>query len=278
MGDLAAAAGRENGKGKRHGHETTRLCSLAERATARCRRQKLGAGETVRRRTQAKAGGRMKRRLLTLLSAALLAACGKGAEHLAWKQEVPLQDGRVVVLDRLSYIGPEALLMNRLRMEVEQTLAFTHPDGGQRIEWKIPKGLLPFLLDFDAGVPYYVFYAHTVGDYNRWECPNPPYLVFKHAGGQWQRIPFEELPLRFVKPNLVDMAEGNRKFMVNGLVAKEVLPRYFKQYRADRNRINREKIDANVKGCFPSVLIKLGRANEITEPIGVPTSSKGEQK
>ncbi len=220
----------------------------------------------------------MKRHLLIWLFAAHLTACGKGAEHLAWKQEVLLHDGRTITLERLSFIGAEALLMNRLRMEFEQTLAFTHPDTGQRIEWKIPKGLLPFMLDFEAGAPYYVFYAHTVGDYNNWECPNPPYMVFKHAGGQWQRVPFEDLPVRFANRNLMDMAKDHQQYMSNGLVTANMLNRYVLAKDIGRRTINREKINANVKGCFPSVLMKLGRANEITEPVGVPTSSNGEQK
>jgi hypothetical protein len=223
---------------------------------ARCRQQKVGAGETVRIAPWRTA-------IIAVLTVFMLAACGKGAEHLAWKQEVPLQDGRVVVLDRLSYIGAEALLMNRLRMEVEQTLAFTHPDSGQRIEWKIPKGLLPFLLDFDAGVPYYVFYAHTVGDYNRWECPNPPYLVFKHAGGQWQRIPFDELPARFVNRNLMDMAKDHQQYMSNGLVTADMLNRYVMAKDIGRRTINREKINPIAEGCHGDVLVKQGRQSEI---------------
>jgi hypothetical protein len=204
----------------------------------------------------------MKRLALLLLAPVLLTACGKGAEHLAWKQEVPLQDGRVVVLDRVSFIGAEDVLM-RLRMETEQTLAFTHPDTGQRIEWKIPNGLLPFMLDFEAGVPYYVFYAHTVGDYNNWNCPNPPYMVFKYAREQWLQVPFEELPGPFVKPNLMDMARDNEKFIVNGLVTKETLPGYFKQYDADHNVISREKVNPIAEGCHGDVLTKQGRQSEI---------------
>jgi hypothetical protein len=203
----------------------------------------------------------MKRIALALLASTLLVACG--AEDLAWRQEVPLHDGRIVVLDRRSHIGPRAPLMQNLRMETEQMLAFTHPDTGQRIEWKIPDGLQPYVLDFEAGVPYYVFYAHTVADYNDWECPNPPYMVFKYVSGQWQRIPFEELPARFVKPNLMPMAKSYERFIVNGHVTQEALHGYFKQSPKEYQVIGREKVNPIVHGCHGDVLVKQGRQSEI---------------
>jgi hypothetical protein len=57
-----------------------------------------------------------------------------------WKQEVPLQDGRLLILDRLSNLGPKDPFLGGMRMELAQTLAFAHPETGQRIEWKHPHG------------------------------------------------------------------------------------------------------------------------------------------
>ena len=201
------------------------------------------------------------RTLLAVIAACIVAACGKPAQDLAWKQEVPLQDGRMIVLDRLSHIGAEDVLM-RLRMETAQTLTFTHPDSGQRIEWSIPKGLLPFMLDFDQGVPYYVLTAHTVGDYNNWECPNPPYMVFKYVDKQWQRIPFKELPEQFSARNLFSMARDYETYMVNGYVTRERLQDFVRNINADRRAINRNKVNLVAEGCHANTLQMRGSQSE----------------
>jgi hypothetical protein len=154
-------------------------------------------------------------RVAALLLACLsLTACGKTIE---WKQEVPLHDGRLIVIDRVSQQGPFNPFLN-MRMEVRQELAFTHPDTGERIRWMIPEGLLPYMLDFDDGVPYYVLNAHTVADYNRWGCPNPPWIVYRYERGQWMRVPFEQLPVKFEKVNLMNMAKSYDHFVGDGYV------------------------------------------------------------
>jgi hypothetical protein len=204
----------------------------------------------------------MKRTVFAILSVLLLAGCGKPAEHLAWKQEVPLHDGRVIVLDRLSFIGAEAVLMNRLRMEIEQTLAFTHPDTGERIEWKLPEGLIPHMLDVDGGVPYYVLEAHTVGDYNTWNCPNPPWMVFRYVGARWQRTPVEDLPPSFVDANLLAMAKDEERHIVNGYVTRDALRMAIRSWDPDRRVINRQKINPIAEGCHNDILVKLGRQSE----------------
>jgi hypothetical protein len=39
--------------------------------------------------------------------------------------------------------------------------------------------------------------------YNKWGRPNPPYVIFKHEGSQWQRIAMESLPIEFKTINVV---------------------------------------------------------------------------
>lgn len=203
----------------------------------------------------------MKRICFGLLLSVLLTGCGE--ERLAWKQEVPLHDGRVVILDRLSTIGAKEPFLGNLRMETEQTLAFVHPDTGQRIEWKMPKGLQPYMLDFEGGVPYYVLDAHTVADYNTWNCPNPPFLVFKYLNDQWQRVDFDQLPVRFINRNLFEMAKSNETYIVNGLATQEVLRQYIKTKDPDRRVIGREKVSPIAHGCHEGTLMKQGRHSEI---------------
>ena len=39
--------------------------------------------------------------------------------------------------------------------------------------------------------------------YNKWGRPNPPYVVFKYDGKDWQRVPLTELPDEIKTPNLI---------------------------------------------------------------------------
>lgn len=194
-----------------------------------------------------------------LLATLSLTACGRTVE---WKQEVPLHDGRVIVIDRMSQQGPHDPFVN-MRMEIGQELAFTHPDTSERVRWKIPDGLQPYMLDFDGLIPYYVLAAYTVGDYNKWGCPNPPYFVYRYERGQWGRIAFEQLPAKFQKRNLIAMAKAEEKFVGDGYVTAAELETYVGRKDPPRRVISREKVNPIAKGCFESTLIKQGRQSEI---------------
>jgi hypothetical protein len=208
--------------------------------------------------------GSMRMRSMTKLIGMLAAgfamsACGRTIE---WKQEVPLHDGRVIVIERESEQGGYDPFVG-MRMETAQTLSFVHPATGERVRWKLPTGLLPHMLDFDKATPYYVLIAHTVADYNKWGCPNPPYMVFRYTGKDWERISFEQLPTPFVTPNLISMAKSYDEFIIGGFATVESLARYQKKVSRQYRTINREKVNPIAKGCEESVLIKQGRQSEI---------------
>ncbi len=150
-----------------------------------------------------------------------------------------------------------------MKMEVGQTLTFVHPDTGERIRWKLPDGLQPHMLGFDQSIPYYVLKAYTVSDYNKWNCPNPPYMVFRYAEKHWAQIPFEQLPAQFVKPNLISMAKSNERYISSGYASTEGLAAYQERVAKQFRTISREKISPIAKGCEESVLIKQGRQSEI---------------
>lgn len=200
--------------------------------------------------------------LFAFLACLSLAACGK---TIHWKQEVLLQDGRVIEVDRVSKqtgkVFPENVIL-----EIEQTISFKNPDTGEDITWTLPKGTMAKMLDFEASVPYFVLRAGSVGDYNTWGCPNPPFLVFRYENGQWLQKEFETLPTRFTLPNLLAAAHSADKLSEDGLVTIDEFKQYLKKSSIPEVRvIGREKINSNALGCFPSVLEKLGRSDEITE-------------
>lgn len=189
-----------------------------------------------------------------------LTACGNTVN---WKQEAPLQDGRILIVERESDQGPYDPFV-AMRMEVGQTLIFVHPDTGESIRWKIPDGLQPHMINFDQGVPYYVLKAYTVADYNKWNCPNPPYMVFRYAEKRWTQIPFEQLPAKFVKPNLMQMAKSYEKLLgSSNYVSVAGLQKYFARMDRHYRTISRERISPVGEGCFDDVLIEQGRQSEI---------------
>ena len=233
-------------------------------------RGELGREEGGMRARHQRPGSRFAT-LFIGLAVLCLSAC-EGGRTIHWKQEVKLEDGRILILERESKQGPHDPLLN-IRMELVQRIAFSDPDGGERIQWEIPKGLLPAMLDLDGGMAYLVLRADTVADYNNWDCPNPPWLVYRYERKDWNRISMEQLPERFKHRNLLPAAEVLTRLdshSADALVSVRELEQYWKQYPLPEQArtISREKVNANVQGCFPSVLERLGRANEITEAYG----------
>lgn len=195
------------------------------------------------------------------LAAMGLSACDRG-RTIEWKEEVKLQDGRVVMVERMSkqtgVIFPENTVI-----EYEKTLSFTHPDTSERIDWILPKGTGAWMLDFDRGIPYLVLRTSSVADYNTWDCPNPPWLAFRYEAERWQRIGQEQLPVRFVKPNLLHAARADERATADGLYTVKEMEAYLQQIDPPGRIISREKVNAIGEGCFESVLIRLGRKSEI---------------
>lgn len=204
-------------------------------------------------------------RLGVVLSACVsVSACGESGKTLDWRQEVPLHDGRVIVLERISKqtgkIFPENVVM-----EAEQTLTFIHPDTRETIRWTLPQGLLPAALDFDNKTPYFVLKAYTVADYNKWDCPNPPWLVYRYERGLWARLQFDEMPSSITTRNLLPMFKASPLRQSGGQVTVRQIEDYWKTYPSpkDAKAISREKVNPIGRGCDEDTLVRLGRQVEI---------------
>lgn len=189
-----------------------------------------------------------------------LSSCGR---RLDWTQDAQLHDGRTLVLERLSEFGPS--FPGNSGLEIGQTISFRHPDTGERISWRIPDGLQPAMIDFEGGVPYYLLTEYTVSDYNKWGCPNPPYLVYRYEQGKWVRITFEALPEPFLNRNLVGISKEIRGLKDGGHVSVYGLENHWNEYPKAVNirQISREKISPIGRGCYDDVLIQQGRQSEI---------------
>lgn len=198
--------------------------------------------------------------LISLLSFTLSAHADD--KTIYWKQQIQLQDGRVMMVDRTSkQQGP--LFPGHIIIEYEQTLSFTNPDTREKITWTIPTGLMPRMIDFDRKIPYIVFRAGSVTDYNTWNCPNPPHIIFRYINKQWQQITLEQLPDRFVTPNTLDVAPSE-KTSVDSLVTVAEMQAFLKRSQFDERRIiSRKKIHPIAEGCYAGTLYKLNRESEI---------------
>ncbi len=199
-----------------------------------------------------------------------LTACGSGEKTIRWKQEVQLQDGRVIEVNRISkqtgHVFPENVIL-----EYEQTLSFTNPDTQEKITWKIPKGLMPRMIDFDQKIPYILFAVGSVADYNTWNCPNPPHIIFRYTNHQWQQIALAQLPTRFTKPNTLYAASSDNRASRDGLVTIAEMQKYLihdiPKWRLEEfSTLSRKKIHPIAKDCSPDILIKQGRESEINVP------------
>lgn len=199
-----------------------------------------------------------------VILALLLSSCLDGRKTVEWKQEVPLHDGRVIVLERISK-QTGTLFPENVGLEYEQTLTFVHPDTQERIRWTLPKGLQPAALEFERGVPYYLLKVYTVADYNAWECPNPPWLLYRHDQGSWQRVPFEQLPEKVVKRNVVEMQKVVKKYLDDGYLSRQEQEEFWNRdhHRRLLHPISREKVNPLGKGCHEGILIRQGRAAEL---------------
>jgi hypothetical protein len=92
----------------------------------------------------------------------------------------------------------------------QHIVSFEKPGTREAITWsteygmEIEKSSLQLLaLDIVAGVPYIVTTPIGCIAHNKWNRPNPPYVVFKHDGGRWHRIDLSEFPKGIREANVV---------------------------------------------------------------------------
>lgn len=127
----------------------------------------------------------------------------------SWKEEALQPDGTKIVVDRTVSRKGRHEIGQRSAIG-DQSLAFTLLRTGQRLKWEdtysedVGSGnFSPMLLGVSQGKAYVVASPKGCLSYNKWGRPNPPYVVFRHEGKEWQRIPLAELPAEFKQPNLI---------------------------------------------------------------------------
>lgn len=152
-----------------------------------------------------------------------LTACDKYS-HFDFEEELPMHDGRTLLVKRHIQLGAKGRKIEERSAPLWESFTFENPDRpGELVTFKSPHtdyGPMPTLmLDVHQGTPYAV-----VGTYHGYkepksnpkfkpgcpigadeacfECPDPPYMLFRYHNGQWAKLTsFREFPKHFVKTN-----------------------------------------------------------------------------
>ena len=135
-----------------------------------------------------------------------ISACADGT---SWKEEVLQHDGKKLVVGRSQSYGGRHEIGQSPPIK-EQELTFTLPNSKHPITWKsgysedVGRANLNLLaLHVLNGTPYIVAEPNLCLAYNKWGRPNPPYVLFKYDGKDWQRISMSEFPAQFKDVNVV---------------------------------------------------------------------------
>lgn len=183
----------------------------------------------------------------------------------SWKEEVLLHDGQKIIIKRFIKRGGRHEIGQQPPIK-EQSLAFALPVTNEGVTWETvfseDIGLAdfkPILLDIVQGKAYIVTTPMGCLSYNKWGRPNPPYVLFKHEGKEWKRIPLHELPDEIRTPNLIISDPDNESKMIGkSLIPAETI-----------KRLNGELTQPEYKTILREPLAK-GWCPQPTAPDGTP--------
>lgn len=163
---------------------------------------------------------------LMLMVGVSMSACAA-----TWKEEVLLHDGSKIIVERTANRHGRHEIGQRPPIG-DQSVSFTMPGTNQRVVWKDEysedvsgANFNLMMLDIVQGTAYLLATPAGCLSYNKWGRPNPPYVIFKYLGQEWQRVSLQELPAEIKQPNLLhsspdEVAESNAK---GGIVSAAVI-------------------------------------------------------
>ena len=150
-----------------------------------------------------------------LASVPMLGGCGSHAAE-SWQEEVKLLDGRVITIT-------QKRRYDNGKMPREFWLTFKLPEfGNQEITWH--ENLQPLVLNVYKGKLYVVGIPLTEREIRQYANPKPSYLGYRYEAGQWQRIPFNEIPQAIYDTNLLLESEPQKdmKFATFAMKSEEI--------------------------------------------------------
>jgi hypothetical protein len=156
--------------------------------------------------------------LLLMIGVSMSAEAGTlGLGGTSWKEEVLLHDGQKIIVKRSQSYGGNYEIGQTPPIK-EQEITFIAPNTSKSISFKSEYGedigranFTLLALHVLNGTPYVVAEPNLCLSYNKWGRPNPPYVIFKHDGKNWNRITLKELPSEFKEFNFLIETKGERE-------------------------------------------------------------------
>jgi hypothetical protein len=159
-----------------------------------------------------------------------LVGCDDGSE-LRWKEDVMLQDGRVITVSRRSeFRGPQEF--TKAPTESYLWLELEHPTTKEKVQYETSfrhdsEEMVAFGAKSppDPSLQHYPFALMMGGDdlyvvtrlwgriHSFLGCPDPALHLYRWNKGRWERRPLEEIPYRKFAINLTTNPGGMRQAM-----------------------------------------------------------------
>lgn len=163
-----------------------------------------------------------------LILGSSMSACATGGSSTSWKEEVLLHDGQKIIVERSQTRGGNHEIGQPPPVK-EHTISIALPNSDTTITWTSEYGEDVGRANFNLlalhvlnGTPYIVASPNLCLAYNKWGRPNPPYVLFKHDGHTWQRIPLSEFPVEFKTINVAASTLADEDRLTNlGFVSAE---------------------------------------------------------
>lgn len=162
----------------------------------------------------------------TLLGRPLLGGPG----YVEWQEEVKLNDGRVIVVTQKkkcseAYTGQNwATCIAR-----EAWVTINLPEFSDKpIVWH--EHLKASVLNIHNGHLYIVAKFPTELEFRQYGSPQPPYVGFVFGAGEWEKIPFSEIPREIYNVNM----------LIEGIPPKGT--KYLSIQRKDSKEINGDPV------------------------------------
>lgn len=145
-----------------------------------------------------------------LLLPLLAAGCFGRDDSIKWTEDVRLPDGRVVTLTRYQeFKGPHEL--GETPTESDYWFEFRHPDSGETVRWQSDRHLATLALMMDGKVPVLLVKPQFGSSMERFNCPNPPYLLYRYEQGAWTAVPIAQIPVKRLRANMTVSPDERRK-------------------------------------------------------------------
>jgi len=114
--------------------------------------------------------------------------------YVSWKEEVQLNDGRVITVEQ------RKLMQGGIDREAWLTINL--PEFSVKpIVWH--EHLRPMNLNIDNGMLYVVGMPPTNREIQLYGCPDNEVVGYRWKGGQWLRIPFNQIPQSIYTTNML---------------------------------------------------------------------------